>query len=480
MIQQGAALTAGDRDILNNTNPEGTVSFLDPVGEDFRIVVQMNPNVPAVGEEVGFVGRAVEATGRTFNRLAVREDVQKSRRINEMLDRMVNFSDVLMPEHKATNRAAIIQLLGLTDITNSNSSSLVAMAHGVDAYVDLLNPIGLATHPVMREIGQNIVNRLNPPLEEFGGRGPSEGTDPDAAAKEALQLRQLNVGRQEDEATESPAPSPEPEGTARIETTGVTAGEPDISTGDEFVGRDVTTEMVPNYPTVRNFGSGDAEPVSPKDVQADAQKLTANFGDVRDFISKGIADSGTTIKEADIRGLMGIETGFGKNLKAPNSTASGLGQFLETSFLELVRNHGDRLGLGDLSSLIGQGKTASAMVPNETLRKNLLNLRFNHEVMTRAVITSMENHRDALAPILGREPSGGELYTAHFAGLTGAKRIFKALVDDPRTSLSKVMSAKAIRDNAPLTMLSGKPITVLQFKKRVDKKMEFWEKKTRA
>lgn len=61
-----------------------------------------------------------------------------------------------------------------------------------------------------------------------------------------------------------------------------------------------------------------------------------------------------------------------------------------------------------------------------------------------AVVRFTQHNQEVLRGALGREPTAGELYLAHFAGATGAKNV---LLAGDNTPISSVLSAGAIRAN---------------------------------
>src|SRR5215510_11844450 len=66
------------------------------------------------------------------------------------------------------------------------------------------------------------------------------------------------------------------------------------------------------------------------------------------------------------------ESGFNPDAKAKTSSASGLYQFVEQSWLSVVRKHGAEYGLGDMASKIKIGEDGKLTVADRALRKEIL------------------------------------------------------------------------------------------------------------
>ena len=119
--------------------------------------------------------------------------------------------------------------------------------------------------------------------------------------------------------------------------------------------------------------------------------------------------------------------------KARTSSASGLYQFIESTWLETVKRHGPRFGLSELS----------ARASDPAQRKAILALRNDPQIASLMAAGLAEDNRTHLTPILGRQPDHGELYLAHFLGAGGAGRFLSELARDPSQSAAQLFRAPA-------------------------------------
>jgi hypothetical protein len=121
-----------------------------------------------------------------------------------------------------------------------------------------------------------------------------------------------------------------------------------------------------------------------------------------------------------------VESNFDPNAKASTSSARGLFQFVEQTWLSVMKEAGPALGYGDYANAITQTPSGKLEVADPAMRAKILNLR--HEPAANAVMAGAFTSKNAalLAGRLGRQPSEGELYIAHFLGASGAAKLIAA------------------------------------------------------
>ncbi len=169
-----------------------------------------------------------------------------------------------------------------------------------------------------------------------------------------------------------------------------------------------------------------------------------------------------TAAKADFGFLMAVasrESSLRPDARAATSTASGLFQFIEQTWLEAVKRHGEAVGLGREAAAISKTQDGYAASSPE-MRKAILDKRFDPEIAAKIAVRTFRDTAATLSSALGREPSGGELYLAHFLGPTGAARMIKA---DAGVRADKVAPAAA-RANAALFYDKGAPVSVGRFR----------------
>lgn len=152
-----------------------------------------------------------------------------------------------------------------------------------------------------------------------------------------------------------------------------------------------------------------------------------------------------------------VESAMNPSAKARTSSATGLYQFIESTWLETMQRHGDRFGLGNVSAHIRTSGNGSAYVPDPAIRQAILELRNNPQIASLMAAGLAEDNRAHLTPILGRQPDHSELYLAHFLGAGGAGRFLSALQDNPQANASALFRRPAAANQTVFYESNGSP-----------------------
>lgn len=140
------------------------------------------------------------------------------------------------------------------------------------------------------------------------------------------------------------------------------------------------------------------------------------------------------------------ESGFKADARASGSSAAGLYQFIESTWLRMVRDHGDKYGLGDEARAIAA--TESGMrVADPAARARILALRDDPKLSAAMAAEYARGNHAQLAQTLGREIGATDLYLAHFLGPNGAARFLSTLRTEPGHAAADLLpeAAKANR-----------------------------------
>jgi hypothetical protein len=119
------------------------------------------------------------------------------------------------------------------------------------------------------------------------------------------------------------------------------------------------------------------------------------------------------------------ESSFNPNARAATSSAAGLFQFIESTWLEMIGRHGAKHGLASEAAAIDLSG-GRPRVSDAATRKAILELRFDPEIAARMAGELTNENASFLRKRIGREPSANELYAAHFLGPRGAARVIEA------------------------------------------------------
>ena len=114
------------------------------------------------------------------------------------------------------------------------------------------------------------------------------------------------------------------------------------------------------------------------------------------------------------------ESALNPNARAGTSSAQGLFQFIDSTWLDMVRRHGDAHGLGGYAQALQSGSCDAAT------RRDILALRSDPELSACMAGELARENAASLQSRLGRAPNAGELYAAHVMGAEGAARLIEA------------------------------------------------------
>ncbi len=125
------------------------------------------------------------------------------------------------------------------------------------------------------------------------------------------------------------------------------------------------------------------------------------------------------------------ESSLNPAAKAPDSSATGLFQFLDTTWLQVMKEEGPRLGYQSYADAITQNADGEFVIKDPKVRAEVLKLRENPAVAADMAAAFTKSNGDYLKARFGRMPSPGELYIAHFLGPQGAEKMFDAGLKNP-------------------------------------------------
>jgi Transglycosylase SLT domain len=138
-----------------------------------------------------------------------------------------------------------------------------------------------------------------------------------------------------------------------------------------------------------------------------------------------------------------VESGLDPRLGASTSSARGLFQFIEQTWLATMKQAGPALGYGDYAAAITKTASGNFEVKDPALRSQILKLR--NDPTANAVMAGAFTQANAavLTQRLGREPSEGELYIAHFLGAGGAARLINLAASNPQAKAANFFAGAA-------------------------------------
>jgi hypothetical protein len=141
------------------------------------------------------------------------------------------------------------------------------------------------------------------------------------------------------------------------------------------------------------------------------------------------------------------ESNLDSKAKSKSSSATGLFQFIDQTWLSLIKRYGGRHDLGHYADAITKTETGRFAVGATDTKSAILALREDPEISALMAGEAAAATRRSLECALGRPVCSGELYAAHFLGEGGARKLIQlnAQQSDARADLAFPQAAKANR-----------------------------------
>lgn len=155
------------------------------------------------------------------------------------------------------------------------------------------------------------------------------------------------------------------------------------------------------------------------------------------------------------------ESSFNPQAQAPTSSARGLFQFIDKTWLETIDRHGDAHGLSKAAELITRDSNGELEVKDPAMRREILAMRDNPRIAAMMAAELAKDNQASLEQSLGRKVGNTEMYMAHFLGAGGAARFLATLDANPHLRAASVVPAAATA-NQSVFYENGKSLTVDQ------------------
>lgn len=151
------------------------------------------------------------------------------------------------------------------------------------------------------------------------------------------------------------------------------------------------------------------------------------------------ASAGTGV---DLKLLIAVahrESAFNAAAKARTSSATGLYQFIDSTWLAAVRDFGAKYGLAREAGMID----ADGDVANSAQRACILGLRTNPDVAAEMAAEMMRRDSATLHDSLARSLTENDLYAAHFLGVQKAAKLATLVRDTPGAPAARIFPRAA-------------------------------------
>jgi hypothetical protein len=138
-----------------------------------------------------------------------------------------------------------------------------------------------------------------------------------------------------------------------------------------------------------------------------------------------------------------VESNLNPGARVSTSSARGLFQFIDQTWLATLKEEGPALGYGPYADAITRLPSGHYAVADPRMVDRILNLRSDPTANATMAGAFTRSNAATLAARLGREASEGELYIAHFLGSGGAARLIDLAESRPMTPAAQVFPGAA-------------------------------------
>jgi hypothetical protein len=144
-----------------------------------------------------------------------------------------------------------------------------------------------------------------------------------------------------------------------------------------------------------------------------------------------------------------MESNFNPTASAGTSSAKGLYQFIEQTWLGTVKEAGPALGYNGYAAAITRSPSGAYSVADPATRAAILKLRDEPAIASAMAGVLTQSNSFKLTGLIGRRPTDSELYMAHFMGVGGAAKLIANATDNPQASGARLFP-NAAAANRPI------------------------------
>lgn len=157
-----------------------------------------------------------------------------------------------------------------------------------------------------------------------------------------------------------------------------------------------------------------------------------------------------------------VESSFDTDVKAKSSSATGLYQFIDQTWLRMVKEHGAEHGQAGWANAITQGRDGRFHVADRGQRQTILNARTDAGFSALMAGEYAAENKQIIESKTGKQANATDLYMAHFLGAGGATTFLNALSDNPLQKADLIFPSAASSNRAVFYNADGSSRTLAQ------------------
>jgi hypothetical protein len=169
-------------------------------------------------------------------------------------------------------------------------------------------------------------------------------------------------------------------------------------------------------------------------MSVDTSNATATTGLARvtGAIKQASNSTGTSFEY--LLATASMESDFNPTAGASTSSARGLYQFIDQTWLATVKEAAGELGYSQYADAITKTSSGEYVVSDAATRQAIMKLRDDPGIASAMAGALTQSNSFQLTGIIGRRPSDSELYMAHFMGVGGAAKLITSAEDNPQAN----------------------------------------------
>ncbi len=198
-------------------------------------------------------------------------------------------------------------------------------------------------------------------------------------------------------------------------------------------------------------------------------QINGNAGQTRVTSAIQQASARTGVDFGYLMNQASVESSMNPNAKARTSSATGLYQFIDQTWLRMMKSHGAEHGYGKMADAIKQDRDGDYYVANKSMRSQILNLRRDPKASSLMAAELATENNTYLQNSTGAQPTSTDLYMAHFMGAQGASNFLNSMKKNPWAPAASLFP-EAARANKGVFYAQGRPLSLQQVYNNFDAK----------
>jgi Transglycosylase SLT domain len=167
-----------------------------------------------------------------------------------------------------------------------------------------------------------------------------------------------------------------------------------------------------------------------------------------------------------------IESNLNPAAQASTSSAKGLYQFIEQTWLGTLKSGGAATGYGRYADAITRSADGHYEVADPTMRAAIMQLRSDPSASAMMAGAFTRANANQLQSAIGRAPTEGELYIAHFLGSDGASKLIATASAQPNANAADMFPQAAAANRSIFYDGVGRPRSASDVYARLSSRFE--------